>query len=534
MPVPAQTGWKFLPSLCVPAFSLVFGMAISSIAAAREARPNDERLASFTKAADALFDSPDFRNARWGVVLADVDSSTVLYARDFHSSFMPASNLKLFVTAASLVKLGSDFASTTTLATTGTLHTDGTLQGDLLILGTGDPSISGRYARRWLQPGTREPDDPLTATANESTTGILQSWAKALRAQGIQQIQGDVVALRSGFGTPRAGSWQLDYFDAWFAAEGSGVAINENCFDLRVHPTEPGELAHIERVHLPPHIQVSSSIVTTPRTHPEEENPGARVSFSRELNGQILRLEGTIPAGSAPVSRWGAIHDGDLFSAGLLLEALQAEGITVSGGPKTSPLTDLRDESTSLSLHNHVGATLDRICVIINKPSQNFYADQVLRQLGFFFGKEGTFREGEQIVRDYLVEAGVDSFEARTLRMVDGSGLGRQNSVTPSMTLALLLDMTRRPEYDAFLASLPVAGRDGTLRRQLRETPMEGVVHAKTGTINSVRCLSGYILQPGKPRYAFVLMANNYTGNVDKVNDTFDKFLQMVPSLDEL
>jgi D-alanyl-D-alanine carboxypeptidase/D-alanyl-D-alanine-endopeptidase (penicillin-binding protein 4) len=183
-------------------------------------------------------------------------------------------------------------------------------------------------------------------------------------------------------------------------------------------------------------------------------------------------------------------------------------------------------------LYRHLGEPLDRVLVIINKPSQNFYADQLLRIMGRHFGREGSFRAGENVVRDFLTSTGLSLAEARTLRMADGSGLSRQNSVTPQMTLDLLMEMARHQNFDSFSRSLPIAGKDGTLGSRLRGTPLEGRVLAKTGTINGVRCLSGYLTTTQHRRLAFVLMANNFSTPVDRVNTAIDRFLILALSLD--
>ncbi len=509
--------------------AILIGLMVSQAQAKESARPtNAETLTSFTKTADALLDAAEFSNARWGVVLADLETSTILYSRDLHKSFMPASNLKLFTSAAGLASLGKDFRSTTTLATTAPL-VSGVLRGNLLIHGTGDPSISGRYQSRWRNSGTQAPDTTETESANHSTTAILRQWASSIREAGITRIDGDIVALGSGFTSPRAGSWQLDYYPEWYAAEGSGVAINENCFDLRIMPTQEGQPARVERIIVPSHMRIISTVMTS---SPSAGNPAsaASVTIGRELDGQTILIKGSIPINSPPIVEWGAAHNGDLFSAGLLTDALRNAGIEVTGQPATSPEAELPADARVL--YRHLGEPLDRVLVIINKPSQNFYADQLLRIMGRHFGREGSFRAGENVVRDFLTSTGLSLAEARTLRMADGSGLSRQNSVTPQMTLDLLMEMARHQNFDSFSRSLPIAGKDGTLGSRLRGTPLEGRVLAKTGTINGVRCLSGYLTTTQHRRLAFVLMANNFSTPVDRVNTAIDRFLILALSLD--
>ena len=170
---------------------------------------------------DQLFDAPAWRNAHWGVLIVDLTTSEVLYEREADKGFMPASNMKIYTTAAAINTFGPDYRYETRICLNGKVTANGTLKGDVVVVGSGDPSISGRYSKE------------------TSTTTILQQWAKAVRAAGIRRINGDVIGDDNCFDdAPRSGTWQLDYYQEWYAAENSGLSINENCYDVIVRPRQ--------------------------------------------------------------------------------------------------------------------------------------------------------------------------------------------------------------------------------------------------------------------------------------------------------
>jgi D-alanyl-D-alanine carboxypeptidase/D-alanyl-D-alanine-endopeptidase (penicillin-binding protein 4) len=495
-------------------------------------------------ALDPIFDAPTWRNARWGVEVVDLATGEELYGRDTTKAFMPASNLKLYTTSAAVETLGADFRFQTNLYASGTTATKGVLRGDLVIVGSGDPSISGRYIQ----------DMP--------TTAVLQKWAQAVKAAGIKRVEGSVVGDDDVFDDEgRTGSWQLDYYQEWYAAENSGLTMNDNCWDVTITPgRKVGEPAAIEPLLPTKYVKFVNHITTSaakPRrgsttasndaatsadvaaaasdTSGSEESSDPPIEIIRELDHNEITLSGTIALGHEPYHDWGSIHNGTLFAATMLTEELQRQGIQVTGGAKDIDDLDATKKAglkakRGTLIHTHVSPPLSRIIAMINKPSQNFYADQLLKSLGAQAYGRGSYENGRRAVRDFLTTAGVQ--QTLGLRMSDGSGLSRQDMVEPQMTIALLRKVASGPNAKPFEESLPIMGVDGTLKTRLRGTPAYKNVHAKTGTINGVRSLSGYVTTKGGRRLAFCMMANNFTVPTRAATDAQDKALLKLIDID--
>lgn len=460
---------------------------------------------------DQLFDAPMWSNAHWGVKIVDLNSSEVLYERESTKGFMPASNMKLFTTAAALATLGPDFQYETNIYANGPISPSGTLKGDLIIAGTGDPSTSGRYSK------------------DTSTTTMLDKWAKAVRSAGVKRITGDIIGDDDYFDdAARTGSWQIDYTQEWYAAESGGLAINDNCWDAVIRPGKAiGQPAKLEPVLPTKYVTFVNEVITTgPTKHPDQD---PSIEIMRPLDSNVVTLKGEIPINVKENHQWGSVHNPTLFAATLLRDALTSNGIQVAGKPVDAD--DLKDKAkrvgagTMKLLHTHVSPPLSRIIAMINKPSQNFYADQLLKTLGRHFYGKGSVNDGERVVRDFLTTAGANT---RNLNMSDGSGLSRQNSVDPQMVIALLADMASRPTFKVFYDSLPIAGVDGTIKSRMKGTAAAGNVHAKTGFIGRVRALSGYVKDRDDHNLAFSMIANNYTVDTKNANATQDKVCELL------
>lgn len=498
----------------------VFWLGVVAICGATTLEPaagrcGDLERTSLIKQLDQLFDAPPWRHAQWGVQVLDLDTSEILYQRQADKAFLPASNLKLFTTAAALKTLGANFRYETKIYFNGPVK-GGVLRGDVVVVGSGDPSISGRY----------NPDVP--------TTAILQQWAKAIRDAGVRSIQGAVIGDDDCFDDiARAGTWQLDYYQEWYAAESSGLAINENCWDATVFPgPRVGAPARL-RVDLPTkYVTFKNELVTTVASSKPDED--LDLTISRPLDGNVVTLRGAIPLDHKPYKLWGSVHNGTLWTVTLLTEELERQGVRVAKRPVD--VDDLSDKAKRLRrdrwklVYTHVSPPLWQLVSIVNKPSQNFYADQLLKTLGFAKYGLGSFKTGEKAVREFLANAGID---AAPLQMLDGSGLSRQNLVAPRLTVQLLAFMAWQPEGQYYHDSLPIAGVDGTLAKRLRNSPAEGKVHAKTGYIGRVRCLSGYATTRDKHRLAFSMMVNNYTVDTKLANDTQDSATLLLVNFSE-
>lgn len=453
------------------------------------ALPPRQRLAAQI---DAIFNDPRFSNAFWGVVVQTEDGRDILYSRLPGKSFMPASNMKLLTTAAGLYYLGEDFRWQTQILWVGDLdRATGTLNGDLIIAGAGDPAISGRYR----EDGT-------------TTTMILDEWAAAIARYGIRRVNGRVIGDGSFFtGEVFESTWELEDFPYWYATNVTALAINDNCFDLTVESGPAvGDPARVSAGPALDYVTIINDVKTI------EPGARARIDWQRWPDSNTVRVTGTIGAGAAPYRHFASLYDGNRHAAQLVKERLIARGIPVSGEAAGWGAADRAvqpaDPPRQL-IYTHLSPPLRDIVAMINKPSQNFYADMLLRTLGRQLKGEGSFVKGAEAVRDFMAIAGAPDLERVNLQ--DGSGLSRRDLIQPRQIAAVLTFAARQPWFPAFHKSLPVAGRDGTLSQRMRGTPAEGIVSAKTGTVAHVRGLSGYLPTADGHRLVFVTLGNHYT-----------------------
>ncbi|MDB4948070.1 MAG: dac [Gemmatimonadetes bacterium] len=363
---------------------------------------------------------------RRALLVVSLDRGDTLFSREPDQPLAPASNLKLYSTAAALSYLGPAFRWSTYLLAAGEVR-DGVLLGDAVLFGTGDPTLSRRMT--------------------DGAPRILGALADTLRAMGVREVRGDVVGDGSWFGGQGTGvGWNPDDLRAWYAAPTGALNADENLAGTRGRPLADPALhaAALLRAAL-----ASRGIAVTGR---------ARTGFD--------------PAAS-PAAFGGS-----------------------TGGRPALP------EARIVAVH--LSPTLAEVAGVTNHVSQNLFADAMLRTVGRTAQGEGTFAAGARAVRRLLAEAGADTAEVRIL---DGSGLSRQDRVTARSTVALLAWMARGPLAEAYAASLPGAAEPGGLKR-MYGSPAAGKLRAKTGTIHGVSSLSGYVTTADGERLAFSIIAN--------------------------
>jgi len=445
---------------------------------------------------DALLADPGFRKGLWGIQIQSLDRGDILYSLNAEKSLIPASNMKLFTTAAALALLGPDFRYETRLVTGDSNLTDGVVNGDLYIIGSGDPTFSGALHK----------DGPLAP---------MVSLARVLRTIGIRRIEGHLIGDDDVFDDEYVlESWWYGDLTESYAAEPGGLSLNSNCYQITAGPGEKEGDPPI--VHTVPPSIYGEWIVSATTSAP---GSSARLRCYRPVDTNRIVVEGNIPLGSAPIELEVTIHNPTLFFTTLLKHVLEKEGIEVLGRPIDQDDLAQPPAIPTQTLASYQSAPIAEIIAAANKPSENFFTNQLLKTLGARFGKAGSFQEGIQIVTKFLQDYGIDT---GGFIMADGSGMSRINLVCPEQILGLLRVMAHHPQFQSFHDSLPIAGRDGTLKNRMRGTLAENNVHAKTGHVRFVSSLSGYITAAHGERLAFSMMANNLadgTSSADALQD---------------
>lgn len=496
MPVSVQSKLSGITQRTLTACLLLVIMTAQSAVAQQDA------IGALRDSLNAILEDAGTPNALWAVRVVRTGDGHVLYDRNGYTSFIPASNTKLYTTAAALDVLGPDFRYETSLLATGQV-VDGVLKGSLIVRGSGDPVIGGRFT-----------DGDLTRTFRE--------WAAALRSAGITRIDGDVIGDDDVFDdVPLGYSWSWDDEPFWYSAEIGALSFNDNCIDFSLQGITPGEPAALswEPAMTSYASVVNASVTTGPDTSIDE-------GYERTRDGNVYRLFSTVPAGRTDNESL-TVRNPTLYFVHVLRETLLSEGIPVTGSPKDIDDLSIKPADDAVRvIATHASEPLSDIIHVINKRSQNLYAEQLLKTMGITRaaaeGRGASARDGVEASQAFFGTARIDTTH---LQLVDGSGLSRLNLVTADMTTDLLQYMAHRPDtslYGLWRASLPIAGVDGTLQYRMRGTPAQGNLRAKTGTLGSASALSGYVTTAAGEELTFSVMVNHYTGPTANVRATQD------------
>jgi len=439
-----------------------------------------------------LIHGTGWQDARWSVMAVSLDVGDTIFAYNPDLELAPASNMKLFTSAAALRYLGPNYRYGTYLLTDGEVR-GGVLDGDLYIYGTGDPTLSDRF--------------------HESKTAVWQAFADTLFALGIREIRGDIVGDASYFSGEGYGvGWQQDYMNAWYAAPVSALSFNENIVTLLIKPGEAvGWRPRIQMIPGGEGIAIVNLATTV-------AGGSTWLDVNRAAYDGPIVIRGRISAGSKGVWRAVPVADPARFAAAVLREVLQARGIVVHGGirsihkAESSPVTGRKVHAPAFEsrplrvLALHQSPTMLEILSVVNKKSHNLYAEAVLRSVGRVATGEGSVRGGSRAIHEMLKrEMGLDTI---ALQMFDGSGLSVLNRVSARAITHLLAYMARSPMWPSYWETLPEAGDPRGLRR-MHQTPAVGNLRAKTGTINYVSALSGYVRAANGEWIAFAIISND-------------------------
>jgi D-alanyl-D-alanine carboxypeptidase/D-alanyl-D-alanine-endopeptidase (penicillin-binding protein 4) len=441
-----------------------------------------------------IFEDPAFGRMQWAVLVQSLASGETVYSANASKLMMPASNMKILTLAAAAERLGWDYTYETRLVTAAPV-VNGVLKGDLVIVGTGDPTIGGRGG---------------------SATRVFEDWADRLRAAGLTGISGRIVADARAFGQETLGAgWSWDYLGSGYAAGVSALQFNESVADVVIRPgMSAGQPAVIEVRPIESGLIVDSRVTTS-------AGGEADVEISRLAGSNRLIVRGTVPAGVKDTVRAATVDRPALYFARILREVLVARGIRVGGvAVEYEEVYSVPPTEPTRVLLSHQSAPLSDIARVLMKASQNQYAETLLRTLGARAGT-GTPEAGRTVVQEVLDRWGIprDAYS-----QTDGSGLSRYDYVCAETLVTILRRMYTDPRHkEPFLAALPVGGEDGTLARRFVGTAAAGNVRAKTGSIANVRALSGYVTSAGGEPLVFSIIANNFTAPQSAIDAATDE-----------
>lgn len=421
-----------------------------------------------------------------GVQVVALKDGTEIFAKNPDLPLKPASNQKLFTSAAALAMLKPDYVFPTVFYSNQPIRR-GVLDSDLYIKGFGAPDLVGEFF--WLM-------------------------VQELYRQGLREVHGNLVVDDTYFDTvERPEVWPSTVpDDSWVSAPVGALSFNYDVVTVRVRPgPSVGSRPLIELIPLGDYFKVNNRATTT-------SGRGRLVvgrGFQQGVN--TIDVSGSVRFGSAPIEVNKGVEQPGLYALAAFKELAARQGITIRGKVRQAPIPP-----ESLELFRFESKPLSAIVKDMNKHSNNFIAETILKTLGAqFVGTPGTTAKGLEVLRDFLTRIGVPS-DGMTL--ADGSGLSHDNRVTARSLVQTLRAMNEDFElWPEFLSSLPIAGVDGTLQRRFRKEDLLRKVRAKTGKISGVTTLSGYAVNEANETFAFAILMNDYRCGTETMKRLMDR-----------
>ncbi|MFN2500640.1 MAG: D-alanyl-D-alanine carboxypeptidase/D-alanyl-D-alanine-endopeptidase [Pyrinomonadaceae bacterium] len=444
--------------------------------------------------------SSDVRRGRVGVKIVSLNSGKMIFENDSEKYFMPASNMKNFTVAAALEKLGPDFKFVTSVYANSHPDANGTILSDLRIYGRGDISISTAFF------GT-------SASDPETYHKGIDRLVDRIAAAGVKRVEGSIVGDEShfkGFAIP--GTWEWDDLQWYYGAEISALSINDNAVDISVMPGSTVGSPCVVTISPPNTLFQINSTCTT---------GGARraLGINKRLDRNVLEITGSIPSNDAGYrSSITITHPADLFVS-ILKQRLEKRGIPVAGTARTMVPNTVID--TNVEIAKLESPPFREIAAKTMKPSQNMFTETILWTLGEYArersssestangvssGIRDSFQLGIAAVKEFSTSIGIP---ADGIVQHDGSGLSRHDLITPSAVVTLYTHMANKSRHaQVWSDSLTIGGVDGTLANRFRGTAAAGNIRGKTGTIDQVSALSGYMTTAAGERLVLSIVVN--------------------------
>jgi D-alanyl-D-alanine carboxypeptidase/D-alanyl-D-alanine-endopeptidase (penicillin-binding protein 4) len=494
--VPAQ---QAAPAASAPA------SAQNGSSAGRVAKPRSD-VARFRARVDAALSEAHAQKALWGILVTDRDTGEALYELNADRFFTPASNAKIVTTSLALATLGPTYQFRTTLESAGRFGDDGRLRGDLVFVGRGDPDLSNR---KFPYAGKVERDGPAEK--------VLAQMADDAIAKGLKEIDGDIVADDSYYPyDPYPPGWSVGDLYFTFGAPVSAIAFNDNSISVEVSPGL--------RVGDPASVTVEPAAAIGSFGH--ELTTGVadgkpEFGVVSQPGPQFLLLRGLIPLGHVPLKLDLAMPDPAETAALALKQVFAARGVRITGTVRVqhaAPAEIYPDADEVLGpapvprapdtivFAVHISPPLSEIVRVTNKVSQNLHAELLLRAVAHEKKGFGVTDAGIWVEQDFLKRVGVADGD---VVFTDGSGLSRDDLITPRAMVQLLRYDAAQPWGADYIATFPIAGVDGTLETRLKDTVAASRIEAKTGALDHVRAISGFATTLRGERLIFAIFGNN-------------------------
>lgn len=441
----------------------------------------------------------------WGLSVIELDSGSLVASNLPDKSLIPASTMKILTTGAAMGLLGKDYRYTTFIEYDGVYDSiNGIIHGNLFIRGTGDPSLCSSHF----------PVDSVNGFA---------SLPKRLKKMGIKIIEGNIYGDKTFFSdNPIPDGWNWGDLGQYYGAGTSGLDYKDNKVTLYFNSMK-GDSGRLVKVFPQPKGIKYVSYVTADGRKDEAYVYGT-------LNSSTYMVTGSIPPGKKDYEVEASNPDPALTCAEDIFNGCFTQGIIIGGTAKTWSRNDQRNAKPFVrkALTSYTSVPLSQIIEVTNTKSDNVYAEQLLRTLGALKGVDGTTDAGTVVVKNYWASQGID---VSGMYVMDGSGLSRSNLVTTRQQAMILYKISKMPWFAEFDASLPVAGKEGSMSSLCKGTCAESNMRAKTGYINRARGYAGYVKTKSGKTVCFSILANNYTCSPTEMKKKLEKVLVAIAEM---
>jgi D-alanyl-D-alanine carboxypeptidase/D-alanyl-D-alanine-endopeptidase (penicillin-binding protein 4) len=453
----------------------------------------------FQKQIEEIINKPVLDPAFISIQIEEYPTGEVIYALNPKKLMIPASNMKLFTTISSLILLGPDFHYKTYLYYEGDGNIEnGMLTGNLYLKGSGDPTLS-------------------TQIDSENYFNLFQVWADSLKSLGIRQINGTLIGDDNVFDDLGLGhDWSWDDLSYYYTAPTSALSYSDNCMNLYVVPGDSiGISAGIVTKPLENYLKIKNNICTV------SNDSVTKIESYRYPGEEEVTVNGIVPLNADTIKEQIPVDDPTDFALNAFKSILERNGISVSSISDIDEIPDYCPDYDKMHLiYIHESIPLSQIIKTINKISQNFYAEQLLKTLGHELRNDGSAQGGITVEKEWFNTIGI---KTEDIAIIDGSGLSHNNLVTAEQIIKLLYFIRSHQHWETFRESLSVSGQDGTLQHRLKDSNAAGHIYAKTGSMKNVKALSGFIYALNGREYLFSILVNHYSASASEIDNLLDQ-----------
>lgn len=487
---------------------LILLIILVSIISCRSAKiPSVSTRSKADMSVDNFMDLPQIENASLGIKVINLETRKTLFQLNSDRSLVPASNMKLLTTGVALEVLGKDYRFKTTLVYDGKIGSDGVLNGNIYIVGGGDPTLGSKYLVA---------EDPKRVTGEEKNKQLefLNIWVKKIESMGIKKINGEIIADPSYYPeTTLSQTWEWGDLRYTFASKPSGLTFLDNSIRLTL-------LREGKEIRAKVSPSYSNTTITNRVVGGDKKSSKITLVVSPYSN-EIIVL-GTM---SKPrISYSTVMQDPPSALATIFAKVLEREGIKNNGGR----LKDKNDKGMNKNNHIHTqySPKLEEIVAYTNKYSVNLFAEHLKIEVEKKLRRKNKETKGDSV--ETMKEYWSNRIYTKGLYIYDGSGLSRYDGVTPNTFVETLEYMNKSENFSSFYDSLAEPGRSGTFKNFEENTILVDNLHGKSGTLTGVKSYGGYMHNVDGDLMAFSIMINHHGMSGSKISKELEKIMESI------